>query len=55
MIRGFEEAEGNILYVIDADLSHPPEVIPKLIEPLKSGKAELVTASRYVSGGGVKG
>ena len=55
VLRGFEKAGGNILCVMDADLSHPPEVIPKLIEPIKSDQAELVIASRYVSGGGVKG
>jgi len=55
VIRGFEEAKGNILCVMDADLSHPSEVIPKLIEPIKSGQGELIIASRYLSGAGVKG
>ena len=54
VIKGFEKAKGNILCVMDADLSHTPEVIPKIIGPINSNKAELVIASRYVSGGGVK-
>ncbi len=31
VIRGFEEVNGDIIVVMDADLQHPPEVIPKLI------------------------
>jgi len=40
--------------VIDADLSHPPELIPKLIAPLQNGEADLVVASRLIEGGGVE-
>jgi dolichol-phosphate mannosyltransferase len=53
VIRGFEEAEGDVLVVMDADLQHPPELIPKLVKKLKD--ADIVVASRYVEGGGVKG
>lgn len=39
-------------YVIqsDADLSHPPELLPRMIEMLKT--CQVVIGSRYVSGGG---
>lgn len=42
-------------YVIqsDADLSHPPELLPTMIELLKTNP--VVIGSRYVSGGGAKG
>jgi len=42
-------------YVIqsDADLSHPPELLPTMIELLKTNP--VVVGSRYVSGGGAKG
>jgi glycosyltransferase involved in cell wall biosynthesis len=42
-------------YVIqsDADLSHPPELLPTMIELLKSNP--VVIGSRYVSGGGAQG
>ncbi len=54
IVEGFKIARGDIYCVMDADLSHPPESIPKLIEPIRSGQAELVIGSRYVKGGGVK-
>jgi len=42
-------------YVIqsDADLSHPPELLPRMIELLKS--SPVVIGSRYVAGGGAQG
>ncbi len=54
VIRGFEEAKGEILLVMDGDFSHPPETIPELIEPIENGDCELVLGSRYIKGGGVK-
>jgi dolichol-phosphate mannosyltransferase len=38
---------------MDADLQHPPEVIPDLLRAIESG-ADIVIASRYVKGGGMK-
>ncbi|MCX6695741.1 MAG: polyprenol monophosphomannose synthase [Candidatus Altiarchaeota archaeon] len=52
VIEGFREASANILGVIDADLSHSPEMVPDLIRPVREGKADLVFASRYIKGGG---
>lgn len=54
VITGINNAKGNTICIMDADLSHPPEIIPKLIEPIKSGKAELVIASRYITGGKIE-
>lgn len=34
VVAGFEKASGEILGVMDADLSHPPSIIPELIAPL---------------------
>lgn len=53
VIRGFKEAEGNVFVVMDADLQHPPEVIPQLLKTIEEG-ADVAIASRYVPGGGVK-
>lgn len=53
VIRGFKEARGDIFIVMDADLQHPPEVIPKLIEAIKNG-ADIAIASRYTKGGKVE-
>ena len=40
------EAKGDILVFVDADLSHEPTDIPKLVAPIREGKAELVVGSR---------
>ncbi|ASJ08444.1 dolichol monophosphate mannose synthase [Thermococcus siculi] len=53
VIRGFKEATGDVFVVMDADLQHPPEVIPDLLRAIESG-ADIAIASRYVPGGGVK-
>ena len=50
VLDGFCEAKNDVLLVMDADLSHPPEVIPELIEQLCQG-ADFVVGSRYVRGG----
>ncbi|ASJ15568.1 glycosyltransferase [Thermococcus radiotolerans] len=53
VIRGFREASGDVFVVMDADLQHPPEVIPELLKAIEDG-AEVAIASRYVPGGGVR-
>ncbi len=55
VLKGFELAEGDILGFMDADLSHPPEVIPALITPIREEGVDVVVASRLVEGGGVVG
>jgi dolichol-phosphate mannosyltransferase len=51
VLAGMAEAHYDYLLVMDADLSHPPESIPSLIDPLLRGSAEFVIGSRYVAGG----
>lgn len=53
-IKGMQEAKGDVLCVMDADLSHPPEVIPEMLMHIAKGKAELVVGSRHVKGGGIE-
>src|SRR5438309_7573053 len=55
IMSGARAAEGEILLVMDADLSHPPERIGDLLAPLFVGKADLVVGSRYVKGGSTPG
>jgi dolichol-phosphate mannosyltransferase len=50
VIAGFRMASGDAVCVMDADHSHPPELIPKLRKALE--EADFVLASRYVKGGG---
>jgi len=54
VLEGFKRANGNILSVIDADLSHPPEKIPLLFNEIKTG-ADFVIGSRYIKGGRIEG
>ncbi|MCP4593635.1 MAG: polyprenol monophosphomannose synthase [bacterium] len=51
VVRGFEEARHEVLLVMDADLSHPPEKVPELARKVFDGEAEFVVGSRYVGGG----
>jgi len=44
-------ANGKFVVVMDADLSHPPEVLPELIKPLLDGSWDMVIGSRYTVGG----
>jgi len=53
VIEGFKQANSDIFLVIDADYSHPPELIPLFYEKIKKG-ADIVIGSRYISGGGIK-
>jgi dolichol-phosphate mannosyltransferase len=54
VVDGFRLARGSILGVMDADLSHAPSAIPRLLKAIKSGEAELAVGSRYVADGGTK-
>ena len=53
VIAGFGAARGDIVVVMDADLSHPPELVPALLSAIEDG-ADLAVGSRYVAGGGVE-
>ena len=45
---GFAQAEGNILMILDADLTVPPEDLPRFYEALHSGKGEFINGVRLV-------
>lgn len=49
VITGFKNSKGDIIGVIDADLSHPPELMNRMIDECK--KNDIVIASRYVNKG----
>ena len=42
----------SYIFEMDADLSHPPEVFPAMLEALEQGRADFVVGSRKVPGGG---
>lgn len=50
VIHGFNEAKGDVLVCMNADLSHPPEVLLCLIKVFEDSKVEFAIGSRYVPG-----
>ena len=50
VLEGFHNASGDVLICMDADLSHPPESVPLMLQKLQAG-ADFVVGSRYVEGG----
>ena len=51
VVYGIINTTGDKVLVMDADLQHPPEVIPELVKASEGG-ADVVVGSRYVKGGG---
>ena len=45
---GFEKAEGDILMILDADLTVPPEDLPRFFKAIASGKGEFINGVRLV-------
>ena len=55
VIEGVRNSAADVIAVMDADLQHPPELIPRLYQRLAQGGCDIVVASRYVRGGEVRG
>jgi len=55
ILNGIQNAKGETIVVMDSDFSHPPQIIPKMIETLKQYQCDLVVASRYITGGNIQG
>ena len=54
VIEGFAAANAPIVGVIDADLSHPPALLPRMLAVMQSASADFVIGSRYIPGGGTR-
>lgn len=48
--RGFAEVTGDIVLIQDADLEYDPKEYPRLLEPILSGRADVVYGSRFSGG-----
>lgn len=55
ILKGVQYAKGDTIIVMDSDFSHPPQIIPRLLDALKKYQCDIVVASRYVKGGNIHG
>lgn len=46
--KGFEHASGDILMILDADLTVPPEDLPKFYDAIACGRGEYINGTRLV-------
>lgn len=51
VLEGVAAARGTYIVIMDGDLQHPPETIPGLVQRAEDTGAQIVIASRNVSGG----
>lgn len=47
---GFQQARGEVIIVQDADAEYDPADYPRLLAPIKAGKADVVLGSRFAGG-----
>jgi dolichol-phosphate mannosyltransferase len=52
-IEGMLSSSAPFLVVMDADLQHDEGLVPRMLDALKSGEADIVIGSRYTEGGGI--
>ena len=55
ILDGIQHSSGETVVVMDSDFSHPPKLIPQLIEGIRTANCDIVIASRYTEGGEVDG
>lgn len=55
VVAGVHLAAARWCLVMDGDLQHPPEDIPRLLDRAAAGDVDVVVASRYAAGGDSKG
>ena len=55
ILDGVKQSCGKNVLVMDADFSHPPEVIPKMVRELKMNPNSIIIGSRFIEGGKVVG
>lgn len=54
VVEGFAAASSDLVGVMDADLSHPPELLPRMVRTIHEQDADFVVGSRYIPGGGTR-
>jgi dolichol-phosphate mannosyltransferase len=51
VVEGFAVASADIVGVMDADFSHPPALVPRMLAVFRASGADVLVASRYIPGG----
>lgn len=46
--KGFDAATGDVLMILDADLTVPPEDLPRFLSPIATGKGRFINGTRLV-------
>jgi dolichol-phosphate mannosyltransferase len=54
-VEGLRMAEGPAVGVMDGDLQHPPDLLPRMLQEMGAQDLDLVVASRYTRGGSAQG
>lgn len=54
VMEGFKVARAPVAGVMDADFSHPPAVLPRLLAHMRKTGVDAVVGSRYIPGGAVR-
>jgi dolichol-phosphate mannosyltransferase len=52
ILHGWQHCDATVLGVMDADLQHPPELLPVLVDAIQTG-CDIAIGSRYIRGGRV--
>jgi len=55
ILDGVKQSTGMNVLIMDADFSHPPEVIPKMMRELALNPNSIIIGSRFIEGGKVVG
>ena len=55
ILDGIQHSSAETIVVMDSDLSHPPKIIPQLVEEIRTSDYDIAIASRYTDGGEVSG
>ena len=54
-VHGLQFVTGNFVIIMDADFSHHPKFIPRMVARQRAGGYDIVTGTRYAGDGGVYG
>jgi dolichol-phosphate mannosyltransferase len=55
ILQGIRASSAEYVLVMDADFSHPPELIPIMIDEIENSACDVIIGSRYTRGGSIIG